>query len=425
MNYSEAIEYINGTSWLGKRPCLDRISELMDRLGNPQEGLRFIHVAGTNGKGSCAAMLASILKAAGYKTGLYTSPYLSHFTERMRVNGREIDGARLADLVSAVKPQADAMADHPSEFEMTTAAALLYFKAEDCGAVVLEAGLGGRFDATNVIASPECSVIMNIGLDHTAVLGDTVEKIAAEKAGIIKPGSPCVLYCQQESVMDVVRASCADAGSSLTVTDPAQLTPMFDSRDGQTFSYRGTEYALPLLGRNQLYNAAAALDAADVLRSRGFDIDGHAAEAGLYAVEWPARFELVSDNPWFVVDAGHNPQGAATTAENLKNYFPDERRVIMMGVMADKNWRAMADILAAAGDEFVAVTPQSPRALPAEALAEYIGGLGKPATVCETVEDGVRAAMERAGEDGMVCAVGSIYMCGPIRACFGLGGRTI
>ena len=370
-------------------------------------------------------MLASILKAAGYKTGLYTSPYLSRFTERMRVNGREIDGARLADLVSAVKPQADAMADHPSEFEMTTAAALLYFKAEDCGAVVLEAGLGGRFDATNVIASPECSVIMNIGLDHTAVLGDTVEKIAAEKAGIIKPGSPCVLYCQQESVMDVVRASCADEGSSLTVTDPAQLTPMFDSRDGQTFSYRGTEYALPLLGRNQLYNAAAALDAVEALRNRGFAVDAHAAEAGLYAAEWPARFEVVSDEPYFIVDAGHNPQGAQTAADNLKNYFPAQRRVILMGVMADKDWRGMADILSGVGDEFVTVTPSSPRALPAAELAAYIEGLGRDVTVCGTVEDGVRSALEKAGESGMACAVGSIYMCGAVRGCFGLGGKTI
>jgi dihydrofolate synthase/folylpolyglutamate synthase len=425
MEYTEALEYINGTSWLGKKPCLDRITQLLAKLGDPQDGIKFVHIAGTNGKGSCAAMIASILKAAGYKTGLFTSPYLVRFNERMRINGHEIENGELCSLVAAIKPAADAMEDHPSEFEMITAAAMLYFKNNGCDIAVLEAGLGGRFDATNVITSPECSVIMNIGLDHTKVLGGTVEKIAAEKAGIIKSGCPCVLYSQQESVMDVIRARCDEAGAPLTVTDPAALEPRFDSLDGQSFAYRGVEYALPLLGRNQLYNAAAALDAVEALRNRGFAVDAHAAEAGLYAAEWPARFEVVSDEPYFIVDAGHNPQGAQTAADNLKNYFPAQRRVILMGVMADKDWRGMADILSGAGSEFVAVTPSSPRALPAAELAAYIEGLGKDVTVCDTVEDGVRSALEKAGEDGMACAVGSIYMCGAVRGCFGLGGKTI
>lgn len=425
MEYNDAIDYINGTSWTGKVPGLGRITQLLHTLGDPQDKLRFVHIAGTNGKGSCAAMLASVLKAAGYKTGLFTSPYLHRFNERMRINGLEIDDAGLAALVERIKPAADAMTDHPSEFELTTAAAMLYFAETDCGAVVLETGLGGRFDATNVIKAPECCVITNIGLDHTGVLGSTVEEIAGEKAGIIKDGCPCVLYCQSENVMDVIRRACRERKAPLTITQPAALTPGFDSTDGQSFTYKGEEYALPLLGRAQLYNAAACIETVGLLNNRGFSIDSLALEAGLYAVEWPARFEILTDEPYFVLDAAHNPQGIQTTAENLKSYFPHQRRVILIGVMADKNWREMADIMAAVGDEFITVSPQSSRALPAGELAEYIESLGKPVRVSDSVEDGVRMALSMGDDSTMICAVGSIYMAGDIRGCFGLGGKNI
>ena len=175
MDYKEALEYIDGVSWLGSRPGLERVSELLERLGRPQDALKFIHIAGTNGKGSCAAMLASVMKCCGYRTGLFTSPYLFRFNERMQINGKAIEDETLAEIVSLVKPAAEAMAEHPTEFELMTAAALLWFAREGCGIVVLETGLGGRLDATNVIAAPEAAVIMNIGLDHTEILGDTPE----------------------------------------------------------------------------------------------------------------------------------------------------------------------------------------------------------------------------------------------------------
>ena len=197
MTYKEALDYIDGVRWYGSKPGLERVSALLEKLGKPQEHLKFVHIAGTNGKGSCAAMLASVLKAAGYRTGLFTSPYLFRFNERMQLGGRPIEDEVLAELVAEIKPLADAMEDHPTEFELMTAAALLWYRRENCDIVVLEVGLGGRFDATNVIDCPEAAVIMNIGLDHTAILGDTVEQIAFEKAGIIKPGGEVVLYQQQ------------------------------------------------------------------------------------------------------------------------------------------------------------------------------------------------------------------------------------
>jgi len=425
MTYQEAIDYINGTSWQGRKPCLDRIRELLRRLGDPQQGLKTVHIAGTNGKGSAAAMTASVLKAAGYKTGLYTSPHLLRFNERIRVNGHAIGDAELADIVGRIKPQAEDVADHPSEFELATAAAFLHFRDTGCDIAVLETGLGGRFDATNVVAAPECAVITRIGLDHTAVLGGTLEKIAGEKAGIVKPGCPCVVYSQPEEVLAVLRAACAEKNAPLTVTDPALLTPGFDSTDGQSFTYRGAEYALPLLGRAQRENAAVAIDTVGVLRRRGWAIDDHDLEAGLYAVSWPARFELVSDDPVFVVDGGHNPQCMESVAENLLTYFPDKRRVLLLGVMADKDWRAMADILAPAADEFVLTAPANERALPWAALADYLRPLGKPVTGADAVEDAVRLAMSLADENTVVCATGSLYMAGVVRGCFGLGGEKL
>lgn len=421
MNYSEALEYITKTERFGSRPGLERISELLEKLGSPQQGLKFVHVAGTNGKGSCAAMTASVLKAAGYRTGLFTSPYIYCFNERMQINGRQIENDVLAEIVSRVAPAAEAMAEHPTEFELMTAAALLWYSEEKGDIVVFEVGLGGRFDATNVIASPEAAVIMNIGLDHTAVLGDTVEKIAAEKAGIIKPGCDCVLYQQSESVEAVVKAACEAQGAKLHIADFGAIESEFDSLDGQAFSYKGESYALPLLGAHQLRNAAVVIETVEVLRQRGWKISQDALEHGLYSVFWPARFEVISDEPYFVVDGGHNPQCASTVVANLADYFPDMKHVMLVGVLADKDYDTLFRILNLAADEYVCVTPKSVRALPAEKLAEHLEKYGKPVTACSAIDEGVFTAIEKAGDcGGMVCAVGSLYMAGEIRAAMGM-----
>ena len=418
MDYREALTYINGVEAFGSKPGLTRIRELLEKLGDPQKKLRFVHIAGTNGKGSCAAMTASVLKAAGYKTGLYTSPYLCRFNERMQINGRQIEDDVLAEIVSRVKPAAEAMADHPTEFELMTAAALLWYAQENCEIVVLEVGLGGRFDATNIIDAPEAAVIMNIGLDHTAVLGDSVEKIAFEKAGIIKQGTEVVLFGQGEEATGVIRRRCEELGVPLHVADFSQIVSEFDSLYGQSFRYRGRPYALPLLGAHQLKNAAVVLELVEVLREKGWKLEQGDVEHGLYAVSWPGRFELVSDEPYFVVDGGHNPQCAETVRDNLLLYFPDKRRILLLGILKDKDYPGLTEILDEAADEYICITPESTRALPAEELAEHLKRYGKPVTVCGSIRDGVTEALRRSDGDSVVCAVGSLYSVGEIRACF-------
>lgn len=418
MNYQEALAYINGVEFFGSKPGLERIGELLEKLGNPQKELKFVHIAGTNGKGSCAAMTASVLKAAHYKTGLYTSPYLYRFNERMQIGGKQIDDDVLSELVTRVQPVAEAMDEHPTEFELMTAVALLWFKEQGCDIVVLEVGLGGRFDATNIIDAPEAAVIMNIGLDHTAILGDTVEQIAFEKAGIIKPGCDAVLFQQSEGVTDVVRRRCEEVGAPLHIADFSQIVSEFDSLYGQSFTYRGEPYALPLLGAHQLKNAAVVLEVVQVLRERGWKLEQSDVEHGLYAVSWPGRFELLSDEPPFVVDGGHNPQCAQTVAENLRRYFPDMRRVLLIGILRDKDYAGLTDILDEVCDEYICITPGSFRALPAEELAAHLKRYGKPVTVCDTIRDGVSLAQDKAAAGAVACAVGSLYSVGEIRACF-------
>ena len=417
MTYPEALNYINGVRWYGSRPGLERIRALLEKLGNPQKGQKYIHIAGTNGKGSCAAMTASVLKAAGYRTGLFISPYLMRFNERMQLNGRPIEDETLAALVTEIQPLADAMEDHPTEFELMTAAALLWYRREKCDVVVLEVGLGGRLDATNVIDAPEAAVIMNIGLDHTAILGDTVEQIAAEKAGIIKPGCDVVSYQQQESVAAVIQARCEAVGARLREADFSRIVPEFDSLEGQVFTYKGLPCAIPLLGEHQQRNAAVVLELVEALRSKGWRLEDDAVEHGLYAVSWPARFEQVHEEPPFIVDGGHNPQCAETVVAGLRRYFPARRHVLLVGVLADKDYPALLDILNREADAWVCVTPESERALPADRLGAFLERFGKPVTVCGTIPDGVTAALEQAGQDGMVCAVGSLYMAGAIRGC--------
>ena len=421
MTYKEALDYISFVERFGSRPGLSRIGELLERLGSPHKGMKFVHIAGTNGKGSCAAMTAGVLKAAGYKTGLFTSPYIFRFNERMQINGRQIEDDELAEIVEKVKPAAESMEDHPTEFELMTAAALLWYKQENCDIVVLEVGLGGRFDATNIIDAPEVAVIMNIGLDHVSVLGNSVEQIAFEKAGIIKPGCSVVLYQQSEEVTAVIRRRCEEEDASLRIADFSEIKPEFDSLMGQSFRYMDEIYALPLLGSHQLKNAAVVLETVDVLRARGWKLEQSDVEHGIYSVSWPGRFELVNDEPEFIVDGGHNPQCAQSVRDNLLHYFPGIHRVILIGVLRDKDFESLADILDEAADEYVCISPNNPRALPAAELADRLEKYGKRITVCTSIEDGVETAMDiAAGKNGMVCAVGSLYSVGDIRAYFEL-----
>ena len=452
----DAIEYINTPRWLTSRLGLERIRELLDRLGRPQDRLKFVHVAGTNGKGSTCAFTASILAEAGFKTGLFTSPYVETFHERIRVNGRNISDEDLTAATLRVRECAEAMeaegGEHPTEFELMTAVALVHFAHVGCDIVVLEVGLGGRLDSTNVIAAPEVAAIVSIALDHTNLLGNTLAEIAHEKAGIVKKGSTVVSWPQEPSAMEVVEDAARRVGDKLVVPDfsllsvgkvtrgaalltrgtaleheghtpcsdsprfaaelraehavPAQKlqasssidahrTPMSQVESAvpiRQFSYRGREYATRLLGSYQPSNAAMAIEIAGALRERGWEIPDEAIARGIAETRWPARFEVLDQlagMPTVVIDGGHNPQGAGVLADSLRDVFPDKRPVFLVGILADKDYRSMLRTVAPLASAFVCVTPPNPRALDAADLAEAIR---------ETCgELGARATVEVAG----------------------------
>lgn len=359
---------------------LTRIRHLMHLLGNPQQQLRFVHIAGTNGKGSTAAYIHSILCSAGYKTGLFTSPYIINFEERIRINDASIPlnvlhdiGLRVRDAALRVQQECN---EHPTEFELITAAALLYFAQERCDIVVLEVGLGGRLDSTNVISTPDVAVITRIGLDHMALLGSTCEEIAYEKAGIIKDGGHVVAWNDENaSVNKVFQDACRTHHATLIMPSFEQvqclgITELSVPYENvmQRFSYQGERYETHLLGSYQPYNAVLAIEAARVLRSRGFTIPQTALHEGIASTRWLGRFDVRSTcNDWrcVVCDGGHNPQGARALAQSLDRAFPHTKCVFVMSVLADKNYEAMIDALLDYACLWVCVTPPSPRALSA------------------------------------------------------------
>ena len=416
MTLDEALRYIHTVSWMTTIPGLERELELLERIGNPHKGMKYVHVAGTNGKGSTAAMLANILRRAGYRTGLYTSPYIIRFNERIQVDGEQIPDEAVCALTEFIKPHAEAMASHPSEFEIVTAIGFEYFRRQKCDIVVLEVGMGGEWDATNVIEDNEAAVIVNIGLDHTGVLGDTVEEIALTKSGVVKRGCPCVMYRQQPSVEAVFESVCRKMDAPFILADFDSLKPHYAGLDGQRFDWGDMkDLSIPLLGAHQLLNACNVLTAVQVLRGQGWAIPEAAVREGLATVEWPGRFQVMRKNPLFIVDGGHNPQCLEALENAIKTYLPGQKLVFLNGCMADKDYGDMFRFLLPYAREFVTVTPRNPRALPAEELSRYITeNLGAKATACATVAEGVRTAIEKAGPDGVVCACGSLYMIGDI-----------
>ncbi|MCI2241380.1 bifunctional folylpolyglutamate synthase/dihydrofolate synthase [Adlercreutzia sp. JBNU-10] len=559
----DPVAYINTPRWQASRLGLDRIRALLERLGRPQDALRFVHVAGTNGKGSTCAYLASVLQAAGLRTGLFTSPFILRFEERIRVDGADIPRDDLTRATLLVREQAEALehetGDHPTEFELMCAVALVHFRAARCDIVVMEVGLGGRLDSTNVIDAPETCVIARIGLDHTALLGDTLAAVAGEKCGIIKPGAPVASWPQDPEADEVVRRACAAAGCKLVEPDftqlqvsplelpsavpsvppvpPASAASPLPSHEPcehvegaevtsasssqlqnvsretfvRHFAYKGARYETALLGSYQPANAALAIEAVGLLRERGWRIPDEAVRAGIAAARWPGRFEVVAATPLTIVDGGHNPQGARALADSLadllsalspashpragcagadadeaspavapsaavpspaastpatgapaassgaasasKEYDREghQKVVLVMGVLADKDYPAMIAEVAPLADAFVCYAPDNPRALPAVDLAAAIAANapdliaaapdgpsaaaapdgpfavavapGAPANAGESpageggplveVAPGAAEALRRgralAGADGIVVAFGSLY----------------
>ena len=418
MTACEAISYIEHQGWSTTRLGLTRTRELLQKLGDPQKALKFVHVTGSNGKGSTCAMLDAILRAAGYRTGLYTSPYLQDFCERIQVNGENIPGETLARLTERVRAAAETMEDHPSQFELVTALGMLYFTERRCDIVVLEVGMGGALDSTNVIDCPDAAVITNVGLEHTEYLGDTLEAIAETKSGIIKPGCNAVCYDGAPEVTAVVRRVCAERGVPLSCVDFSKLTPLSQDLDGQRFLWNGEAYRLALLGRYQLRNAATVLETVEALRKRGWAIPGEAAKAGLAQVTWPARMEVMCRDPLFLIDGGHNPQCAEALADSLRALLPKKKAVFLLGVLADKDYPRMLAQLTPLAQEFICLTPLSDRALPAEDLAAYLAAQGAKARACSDLEQGLRIAFDAAGKDGAVVAFGSLYLVGAVRGVY-------
>ena len=423
MTPQEAIDYIEHYGWSTTRLGLDRTRELLQKLGEPQRQLKFIHVAGSNGKGSTCAMLDAILRAAGYRTGLYTSPYIQHFCERIQINGENIPGEALADVTERVRAVAEVMEDHPSQFELVTAAAMLYFAVQRCDIVVLEVGMGGALDSTNVIDCPEVAVITNIGLEHTEYLGDTLEKIAATKAGIIKPGCRAVCYDGAAEVTAVVRGVCAERNVPLRLAEYGKVEPLGQSLDGQRFRWDGREYRLALLGRHQLHNAATVLETVAALREGGWTIPEQAVRQGLETVKWPARLEVMQRQPLFLIDGGHNPPCAEALSDSLRELLGGKKAVFLLGVLADKDYPRMMELLLPLAQEFICLTPLSDRALSGEELAAFLREKGAAATACGDSPAGLQAAFDAAGQDGAVVAFGSLYLVGAIRGAYAERGN--
>lgn len=400
---------------LGSHPGLSRIMELCHCLDDPQEHLRCIHVAGTNGKGSTCRMLSGILQNAGYRTGLYTSPYVLKFEERICFDNSPILPEELADVMTRVRQAADKMEDPPTAFEVITAAAFLYFYEKRCDVVVLETGLGGRLDATNAISGCVAAVITGIDLDHTALLGDTTEKIAAEKAGIIKPGCPVVCGEMKEGAKEVIAQIAREKEAPFYSVSYTDVTPLCYSMSGTDLIYHGKTYHLGLLGEYQLKNFCCVMETVEVLKNAGYPISDDAIQRGVESAYWPARFECLNEDPPVFYDGGHNPQGVTAALQTATRLFR-QKPILLSGVMADKDYPAMVKILRGNIRRAYTVQPGNPRSLQAERYAAEFEKAGVPAVPYSDFKQGVSAALAAAQDEKVpLLALGTLYMYADFR----------
>ena len=420
MTYEAALSYIHSKLKFGMMPGLERISRLLAELGNPQNNLKFIHVAGTNGKGSTTAMLSSILTQAGIKTGMYISPYITDFCERMQVNGSPIPHRDLADIVQKIEPIVEQFADRGeiiTEFEIVTAVAFLWFSQMQCDVVVLEVGLGGRFDATNVISTPLASVITSISLDHTDILGDTLAKIAFEKCGIIKPNGITVCYPNQPiEAFEVIRSRVMEENNSLMVPDLSRVSIQKASIKGTDIHYRNLAIHIPLLGEHQISNAITAVETVLTLREQQLiQLSDEDIIRGISKVAFPARMEKISQRPLVLLDGAHNEDGTAALVKTIHQLLKGTRITTIMGMLADKNYVQSIANIASISESFIAVRPDNPRALSPTDTAKAASAYCKNIFVAESYLDAISKAKQLAGENGAILICGSLYLCGAIR----------
>ena len=419
MNYEEARKYIDSIAAFGSKLGLDNITTLMKLLGDPQKKLKFVHVAGTNGKGSTVAYLSSILIRAGFRTGIYTSPFVENFSERIRINDEEISEEEFAFHATRVRQTAEKMIKEglgsPTEFELICAIAFLYFAEKNCEICVLEVGMGGRLDATNVIDQPLLCIITPISFDHMEYLGDTLEKIAYEKAGIIKDDTTVLTYPQTKGVEEVLEDECRKHLSRLIrCTLPEEIKKA--DINGIEFEYEGTLFKTRILGIYQINNAAMAITAAKLLRDEGLDISDEDIIAGIDKALWKARFEILRKDPFVIIDGSHNLQGMETLSESLKLYFGDKKIIFIIGILKDKEYGKMLDRIMPLASRVFTVTVPSPRTLTADELAfEASKRTDVKVTNIEDPAQALKEALKEAADSDVICACGSLYFVGIIR----------
>lgn len=419
MTYEQAMEKVNHRLRFGIKPGLERISALLEKLGNPQKQLKFVHVAGTNGKGTTCTLIAGALKAAGYRTGLYTSPYVLEFRERFQIDGKMIPEEELIQQVQVVSAAADEMeakGETITEFEFITALALRWFAHRKCDIVVLEVGMGGRFDATNVIDVPEVAAVASISLDHTAVLGDTVGQIAFEKAGIIKPGGTVVCYPDQKpEALLVLEEAAKERGANFRLAQLSMVKEQERSIYGTLLLYRAEPLLVPFVGQHQVKNAVTALTALEVLQEKGWKISMRAIQEGFAQARIPARMEILGRDPLILLDGGHNPGCAAALRDVLTQHLSGKKLVAVMGMMADKDSRTALSILAPLFSAVRTLRPENPRSLSAEELAEEAAVWCEDSQPCQEGAQALAEAEKLAGEDGAVIVCGSFYLAAEVR----------
>ncbi|QZY56240.1 bifunctional folylpolyglutamate synthase/dihydrofolate synthase [Crassaminicella profunda] len=424
MDYNKALNYIHGTYKFGSKLGLENITELLKLMGNPHEKLKVIHVAGTNGKGSTSSFIASVLKGAGYKVGLYTSPYLEEFTERIRVNGKNIPKEDLGEVTGFVKEKVEKMVsrgmNHPTEFEIVTAIGFEYFKRQKVDFLVLEVGLGGRFDASNVVKNPLVSVITPIDFDHTDYLGDTLGKIAYEKAGIIKENGFVVSFPQQIEAMKVIEEVCSKKNGKL-IKAPIDSIEILKQDDwGQSFCVKyGNEkienITISMLGEHQIQNATVALTALYILeKEHGVMISRNALYEGFKENIWPGRLEIMQRNPLVLIDGAHNPQGMRALSKVLKKLFYDKNIILGIGILGDKD-ASMLDEIVPFAKKMVLTQPNNPRAMSVENLEEILKKYKKTIVKKENIKEAVQEALSLADSEDVVVFAGSLYMIGEVR----------
>ena len=419
MTAETAITYIHSMQWNRRATGYEHAKALLEKMGNPEKTLKYVHIGGTNGKGSTAAMMASVLQKAGYKTGLFTSPYIYRFHERIQVNGEQINDEDLATITEYVKSFVDEMSDCPSEFALISCIAFEYFARQQCDIVVLEVGMGGEKDSTNVIDCPEVAILTNIGLDHTEYLGETLEDIAKTKAGILKENGEAVFYRSTPSVEHIFRDICKKKGIQSHFVDFDTICLIEHSLKGQIFNYgTRTHIFIPLLGNHQLKNAAVVICAVDILNKKGWNISEEHLARGLAAVKWPGIFEVLSEKPLFVIDGGHNPQCIDALAENMKTYFKNRRILAITGVLGDKDYEEMYRPIFPYIDLFLCVTPPSPRKLEATKLAAHLQKAGAKAIACDSIQSAIERALKEIEDSDMILCFGSLYSVGELRDTF-------